>query len=79
MSRKHLLKDLTWVEFAGGCHQTFAMGMCPTLDVEEGFRLTSIYALAFARRHLLGDQSAPVLSLLDGSRLPSDKVTYHKH
>ena len=71
--------DLTWVEFAGGCHQTFAMGMCPTLDVEEGFRLTSIYALAFARRHLLGDQSAPVLSLLDGSRLPSDKVTYHKH
>ncbi len=59
--------DLTWVELEGGCHQTFALGFCDTLDPAEGFQLVDTYVLAFARHHLLGDESAEVLGLLDGS------------
>lgn len=47
--------DYTWVELEGGCHQSFALGACETLDPEEGFRVVRTLALAFGRVHLLGD------------------------
>lgn len=47
--------DYTWVELEGGCHQSFALGACETLDVDEGFRVVRTFALAYGRVHLLGD------------------------
>jgi predicted dienelactone hydrolase len=69
--------DLTWLDLAGGCHQTFALGLCDTLDPALGFRIIDTYALAFARRHVLGDDSPSTLSILDGTTPVSATVTFH--
>lgn len=59
---------LTWLELAGGCHESFASGLpCPGLDTAAGFRAVGVYALAFGRRHLLEDDSEIVAGVLDGS------------
>ncbi|MCA9541035.1 MAG: hypothetical protein KC620_19175, partial [Myxococcales bacterium] len=58
--------DLVWIELAGGCHQTFALGFCPTLDKDLGFHLVETYALAFARRHLLGDEDPRTIGITEG-------------
>ena len=68
--------DFTWLSLEGACHQTFALGFCSTLDVAEGFRIVNTYALAFGRAHVLGDSSAEVLGILDGSVSISDAVTF---
>ncbi len=59
--------DLTWVELTGGCHQSFALGACATLDVETGFHIVQTYVLSFARRYVLGDDDPTVMGILDGS------------
>ncbi len=69
--------DLTWIDVEDACHETFALGMCDTLDPDEGFTIVQTYALAFARAQLLGDQTAAVLGILDGSVAVSDKVLFH--
>ena len=69
--------DFTWLDFAGGCHQLFALGGCPMFDEQEGWALVRTYVLAFARRHVLGDTSARVAHLLDGTESLSPKVAFH--
>lgn len=66
----------SWAELAGGCHQTFALGGCETLDVPLGFSVVSTYSRAFARYHMLGDRSAQVVGILDGTIPVSEVVTY---
>ena len=66
---------LTWVELEGGCHQTFALGFCDTLDPTEGFRLVGTYALAFARACILEDTAPNTLGVLDGTIPVSDLTT----
>ena len=66
--------DFTWIEIEGGCHQTFALGQCDTLDSEEGFAIVDTYAFAFARSVILSDDS--VAGILDGTTPVSDKVTF---
>ncbi len=58
--------DLVWVEVAGACHQTFGLGLCGTLEKERGFRISEVYALAFARRHLLGDDDPQTVGIVEG-------------
>lgn len=70
--------DLTWVELAGGCHQTFALGFCDTLATEEGFGIVDTYAMAFARVQLLGDTDAKSLGILAGTTVVSTKATLHR-
>ena len=65
--------ERTWIDLAGGCHQTFALGACGTLDVAEGYRVVNAYALAFGRAQLLDDDS--VAAILNGSEAVSDVVT----
>ena len=72
------LADFSWVEFVGGCHQLFGLGGCGDYEDEDGFRLVSIYALAFARRHVLGDSRAEAVDLLGGKRSISDKISYRR-
>lgn len=59
---------MLWASLEGGCHQTFALGQCSTLDVELGYTIANTYALAFARKHILGDTTYD--SLLDASEQP---------
>ena len=59
--------DLKWLSITDGCHQMFSVGGCPNIDIDEGFRIINIYNLAFARRHLLGDESVETTSILDGT------------
>jgi len=66
--------ERTWVELEGGCHQTFALGVCSSLDTEEGFHIVNSYALAFGRKHVLGDSTAEVDAVLDGSVIVSEKA-----
>lgn len=70
--------DLTWVELAGGCHESFASGIpCPGLDTELGFRIVGTYALAFARHTLLGEDGPLVTGVLDGSLAVDAAATVH--
>lgn len=67
--------ELTWVELAGGCHQTFALGFCDTLTSEVGFSIVNTYALAFARAHVLGDTGETTLAILDGTAQVAAEAT----
>ena len=64
--------DFTWVELEGGCHQTFALGACDTLDTELGFQVVQSLALAFARITVLGDTSPRSAELLSGEEMISE-------
>jgi len=59
--------DYAWLELEGGCHITFSLGACASLDTELGFHLIQTYALAFARANVLSDEDSTVAGLLDGS------------
>lgn len=69
------LSDFTWVEFEGGCHQLFGLGGCGDYEDEEGFRLVSVYALAHARRYVLGDPQEKTADLLGGKASLSSRIT----
>lgn len=58
--------DLVWIELERGCHQTFALGLCGTLQRDLGFHVVETYALAFARRYLLGDEAPQTVGIVDG-------------
>lgn len=71
--------DLTWLSFAGGCHQLFALGGCGKLEEKLGWRLTNTWALAFGRRHVLADTNARVEKIIKGEEPLSATITYqHK-
>jgi len=70
--------DFTWIDLEGGCHQTFALQTCETLDPALGRSLIDAYALAFGRRHILGDTSETVVGLLDGSISLSEVVSFQR-
>ena len=66
--------DYTWVSVEGACHETFNLGVeaatlqpCDTFEVERGWHVTATYAAAFFRHHLLGDDAADTVGVLDGS------------
>lgn len=63
----------TWLELEGGCHQTFGIGTCGSLDTDEGYAMVDTYALAFGRRHVLGDTTMD--GILDGSELIDARAT----
>lgn len=67
--------DAVWVQLQGGCHETFSLGACTTLDVPEGFSWSQQYALAFGREALLADDNPAVQGLLDGTSIPDPRVT----
>ncbi|MBK9262669.1 MAG: hypothetical protein IPM54_23065 [Polyangiaceae bacterium] len=69
--------DFTWLDFVGGCHQLFGLGGCQEFDSFEGWALVDSYALAFANRHILGDENPRVLGILDGSEVLSSKVIFN--
>ena len=71
--------EMTWIDIDGGCHQLFAMGACDQVPSEEGYFIISTYALAFARNQAIGDVSEETLSLIEGSRLLSERVTLQQH
>jgi predicted dienelactone hydrolase len=68
--------DYTWIDIEGGCHQTFAVGSCPNLDEEEGYRIVETFALALARRHVLGVDAGRVEAILEGREEVSERITY---
>lgn len=71
--------DLTWIAIEGGCHQTFALGGCPTMPNARGWRILDTYALAFARRHVLGVDEPTGAALLDGTTIYDEVVDYRHH
>ncbi len=71
--------DVTWIEVRGACHQFFALGRCSMIDDSLQSPIVGTYALAFARRYLLGDTGSTVQTILDGTRAVDDRVTYHHH
>ncbi|MCC6647825.1 MAG: hypothetical protein IT374_19940 [Polyangiaceae bacterium] len=66
---------LTWIDIEGGCHQSFSLGGCKDIPDADSFSIVSTYALAFARRHGLGDASARVAAILDGTETVNPRVT----
>lgn len=71
--------DLTWLSFAGGCHQLFALGGCGKFDEKLGWKLTNTWAFAFGRRHVLADVDARVEKIIKGEEPLSATIAYqHK-
>jgi hypothetical protein len=68
--------DLTWIDLAGGCHQTFGIGDCKTLEPTVGFAIVNEYALAFARKYVLSDPDSNTAGIVDGTVTVSDLVTF---
>jgi predicted dienelactone hydrolase len=64
----------TWIDIAGGCHQLFALGGCEEVPDTEGFAIVNTYAMAFARRVILQDQSDRVVGILSGETSVSPRV-----
>jgi predicted dienelactone hydrolase len=56
-----------WLELEGGCHETFGLGICATLDPVDGYWMVNTYAMAHGRVHVLGDTDATAVGLLDGT------------
>jgi predicted dienelactone hydrolase len=71
--------DVTWIDVRGGCHQFFGLGHCP--DIEDSLQgpIIGTYALAFARRHLLGDADPTLAAMLDGTRPVHERVAFRRH
>jgi len=65
----------TWIDIEGACHQFFALGCEGDAPLDED-TIVGGFALAFARRHVLGDDSSRVTEILDGSRVLSDRVHF---
>ena len=66
--------DITWVEVDGGCHQLFGLGNtmlggpeCAVLPDEPGFAVVNPWVLAYVRYHTLGDRSAEVTGIVEGT------------
>ena len=70
--------DRTWIELDGGCHETFALGVCDTLDPALGYDIVQTYALAFARQRVLGDTGEAVSGILDGSIEVAGEVNFSR-
>ena len=71
--------DFSWVEIKEACHQSFALGFCETLDTDLGYEIVNTYALAFARKHILGVNDTLVEMILNGEHIVSEKATFKKH
>jgi hypothetical protein len=71
--------DYRWLELSGGCHNTFGLPTCETLEPEIGYELINGYVLAFGRHLLLGDDSDLVTELLSGASRPNERVQLRYH
>ena len=71
--------DYRWLELSGGCHNTFGLPPCETLDPEVGRELINGYALAFGRHLLLGDTASEITDLLSGAARPNDRALLRYH
>ncbi len=58
---------MTWVELAGGCHETFGLGACDTLDVPRSDAVIGVYGLALGRLAVLDDPAETTAGVLDGA------------
>ncbi len=67
--------SMDWVSIEAGCHQMFSLGGCSQIDAEDGFDMVEAYSFAFARHHLLADDSEQSMGLLDGTTQPWEAVT----
>lgn len=72
--------DVTWVSVEGSCHESFTGNpiACASLDKATGLGIVGSYFSAFAAKHVLGEESADVTGLLDGTVLPSELVNFQK-
>lgn len=68
--------DLTWIDIAGGCHQLFGLGGCELISDDVGLPIVNAYALAFARRHALGDDDPAVAAIVEGNDTVAPEVTF---
>ena len=71
--------DYRWLELNGGCHNTFGLPPCDTLDPEVGQELINGYALAFGRSLLLEDTAPEIVDLLSGAERPNDQALLQYH
>ena len=67
--------NFSWLSLEGGCHQSFALGQCSTLDVPTGFDIIQTYALAFARKYILQVEDEEIENLLQGYQQPWIEAT----
>jgi len=65
----------TWVEVEGGCHKTFSVVACSTLNRETGHAIVRAVGLGWSRYTVLGDRSGQTLDMISGISPALDLVT----
>ncbi|MCB9659588.1 MAG: hypothetical protein H6726_18220 [Sandaracinaceae bacterium] len=72
--------DVTWVQLAGGCHNSFTgiLG-CSTLPLDTSLAITATYTLAFGIHTVLRSDDPAVLAILDGTTEVDPVVTLMHH
>lgn len=66
--------DVTWVDLAGGCHESFTATTIPCdLDKTLGLTVAATYIANFGVREVLGSDDPDVLGVLDGT-VPVDGI-----
>jgi predicted dienelactone hydrolase len=71
---------MTWIDLQGACHESFNLAQWDpcvppaTLDAQTGYKIVRTYAMAFARYHVLGDRSALVTGIVNGTTQVSPLV-----
>ncbi len=80
-SHAALAADVTWVQVAGACHESFTSTAipCPGLDKTEGLQITGRFVTAFASIQILGIQDPHALGVIDGTQDISAKLTILHH
>lgn len=75
-----LAADVTWVQVAGACHESFTATAlpCPGLDKAEGLAITGRFVTAFAATQVLQIQDEHALGVLDGTQDTSEKLTIRR-
>lgn len=79
MFERVTLADVIWLQFQGGCHESFTGTLdCATLDVESSVEATATYLIAFGDVHVRHSNNATMRAISDGSIEVADFVSYER-
>ena len=51
----------SWLSLEGGCHQSFALGPCVTVDISTRFEIIQSCSLVLAQKHVLNIEDEYIL------------------
>lgn len=77
MFERAALADVTWIQFQGGCHESFTGTLtCDTLDLDASVEATATYLIAFGEVHVRHSSNPAMQAIVDGTTEVASFATY---